>query len=748
MKKVEKSIEFGGRTLKLSTGDLAEQADGAVLASCGETVVLATVVAAPLKVDLGYFPLTVEYQEKLFAGGRIKGSRWIKREGRPTDEEILTARLIDRSIRPLFPKEYKKDVQVITTVLSIDLENPPEVIAPIAVSAAIEISSIPWSGPVGIINIGLKDGKFITNPTENELATSEMDLIVSSTKDAIVMIEAGVSQVPEEKVIEGIAFAQKECQKILDLIKDLAKEVKKEKEEVEKKKSNTSLQKSIESLAGKEIEELIVTTSTKEAGNQTYDELKRAVTEKFEGEEASEAANLFDDLFKEKLRKLILSGKRPDGRRHDEIRPLSAAVSVLPRTHGSALFQRGQTQALSTATLGAQSLELFIETASGEETKRYIHLYSMPPFATGEAGKVGAPNRREIGHGALAERALIPVIPSEEDFPYTIQVVSEILSSNGSTSMASVCGSTLSLMDAGVPIKSPIAGIAMGLIIEDDKSAVLTDIVGIEDGCGDMDFKIAGSASGITALQLDVKTLKLTLPILEKAIKQAKEARMEILKVITKAINKPRETVSKYAPKIKLIRIPQDKIGELIGPGGRTIKKIIAETNCQIDVDDDGVVHIAGTTKEELEAGISRVEAITKEPKAGEIYEGEVKRLLTFGAFVEILPGKEGLVHVSDMSGDFVKDPSDLLKVGDKLQVRVKGVDEMGRLNLSMMLDPAFDAMKEERRKERGGVRSDRDRGRRFDSGRGRFDKFEKRGTGGPHFPKSRFIDESKKRYS
>lgn len=744
-KKIEKSIELAGRTLTLTTGDVAQQANGAVMAKYGETVALATVVSAPLRQPLDYFPLTVEYRERLYAGGRIKGSRWVKREGRPTDEEILSARLIDRSIRPLFPKEYKKDVQVVITVLSVDLENPPEIVSAIAASCAIAISDIPWGGPVGIIKVGLKDKKLIVNPTEPELETSDLDLVVASTKDAVVMIEAGASQVAEEYVLKGIEQAQKECQLVIKLINDLAREVGAKKEAVDKTEFDKSIEKKVKEETKDTIKKLVSSMATKEAGYAEYDEVKAAVSALFEKDEEKVAAvKIFEDIFRREVRNLILSGRRPDGRKLDEIRPLSCEIEVLPRTHGSAIFNRGQTQALSIATLGAPSLEQFIETAAGEETKRYIHLYSMPPFSTGETGKMGGPGRREIGHGALAEKALLPVIPGNGQFPYTIQVVTEILSSNGSTSMAAVCGSTLSLMDAGVPIKAPVAGIAMGVVIEDKEYKVLTDIVGLEDASGDMDFKVAGTADGITALQLDVKTLSLNVKILKEALEQAKKARLEILEVMKKVIKAPRESVSKYAPKIKVIHINPEKIGELIGPGGKTIKKIIAETGAQIDVDDDGTVYVSGTTQEELENGISKVEAITKVLVAGEIYKGVVKRLQSFGAFVEVLPGKEGLVHVSDMSEDYIKDPSEILKIGQKVQVRVKGIDEMGRLNLSMMLDPAFDIRKEERRKEKGQERYFDKRGGQRGRERGTRDF---RSSGGPHFPTSRFLDRGKKKY-
>ena len=705
-----------------------------------------------MKGDLDYFPLSVEYQEKLYAGGRIKGSKWIKREGRPTDEEILVGRLIDRSVRPLFPKEYKMDVQLVLMVISVDMENPPEAVAGIAASAAIAISPIPWHGPVGLIRVGLKEAKFITNPTTLELEESDLDMYVSSTKDAIVMVEAGSNQVSEEIIAKGISYAQKEALGVIDFVAKFAKKAGKTKEVVKEVGEDKGIQKKVKDLSKDAIAGLIAKMSDKEAGYTEFDEAKAAVVDEFEAEEKAQAASYFEKLFKYELRELILSGKRPDGRKVDQIRPLSAEIGVLPRTHGSALFSRGATQALSITTLGAPSFELLIETATGEESKHYIHHYSMPPYSTGETGRIGSPNRREIGHGALAERALLPVIPSQEEFPYTIRVVSEILSSNGSTSMASTCGSTLSLMDAGVPIKTPIAGIAMGLIVEDEnKFTVLTDIVGLEDGNGDMDFKVAGSKTGITALQLDVKTLKLTVPVLEKALVQAKKARLEILDVITSAIKEPKSTVSQYAPKIKVTSIPKDKIGELVGPGGKTIKRLIRETGTEIDVDDDGTVTVAGINDEGVASALTQIEAITRDPKAGEIYEGVVKRLQPFGAFIEILPGKDGMVHVSDMSKDYVKDPADVVSIGDKVTVRVKEIDDRGRVNLTMLLDK-FD--EEEKDRERGRARASRPHGR---MGGGRFDRSDRRPqmrdnrdrsrSSGPHFPTSRYLQDSKDKY-
>jgi polyribonucleotide nucleotidyltransferase len=624
-----------------------------------------------MKMPLDYFPLSVDYQERLYAGGRIKGSRWVKREGRPSDEEILTGRLIDRSIRPLFPKEYSgQDVQLMLTLLSVDMENSTEITAAIAASSVLAISPIPWNGPVSVIKIGKVGGEFVVNPVATDLAKSDLDLVVSATDRAIVMIESGGNEIPEDEMIEAIGLAQKEGKILLGEINKFIEKVGTKKYPLEKEKVDESFVKKIKDLSSGEIKSLISNMATK-AGYSNYDEVKNAIRNNFEdASDKIKSAKVFDDLFKNEVRKLILSGSRPDGRKHDEIRPLSAEVGVLPRTHGSAIFNRGQTQALSIATLGAPSLGQTIESAEGEETKRYMHHYSMPQKSSGETRRVGSPSRREIGHGALAERALLPVVPSEDKFPYAIRVVTEILSSNGSTSMASTCGSTLSLMDAGVPIKAPVAGIAMGLVIESEKEyAILTDIVCLEDGNGDMDFKIAGTETEITALQLDVKTLNLTVNILKEAFKKARVARMSILSVMKDTIPSPRPVVSKYAPKIKIIKIDPGKIGELIGPGGKVIKAIISRSGAQVDVDDNGNVFVSAISSEDVEKAVTEVENIFKEPVAGEIYEGVVKRIQPFGAFVEIFTGKEGMVHVSDMSDDFVGNPSDVVKIGQSVKL-------------------------------------------------------------------------------
>lgn len=736
MDKKVKTFEIGGRQLSLTVGVVAEQADSAVLARYGDTVVLATVTSAPLKQELDYFPLSVEYQEKLYAGGKIKGSRWVKRDGKPTDEEILTARLIDRSIRPLFPKKYKKEVQIIVTVLSVDGENDPGILGAVAASAAVHTSTLPWKGPVGIVNIGMKDGALQVNPTNKDLSISDLDLVVSSTKEAVLMIETGAKEVSEETIVDGVKLAFEQAQVINQAIEEFATEIGISREVYKEEEYPAKLESEVAKIVKDQIPGLVKNMASHEGSSNELNELIAAVSEKFESEEDKKyIPEIVDHLKKDHIRNQILEkGVRPDGRKLTEIRKLSAEVGFLPRTHGSGLFKRGQTQVLSIATLGSSSLGQLLETAEGEEEKRYMHHYSMPPFTTGEVGRVGNPGRREIGHGALAEKALLAVLPTQEEFPYAIRVVSEVMSSNGSTSMASVCGSTLALMDAGVPIKAPVSGIAMGLIIEKDKVAILSDIMGIEDFNGDMDFKVAGTPKGITAIQLDVKTLNLTPEILSQALNQAKTGREEILNCLISAISEARNEVSKYAPKIKMVKIPVEKIGELIGPGGKAIKKLMADTGSDVQVEDDGSVSVSAVDPENMQKAIDYIEGLSKEVQAGEIYDGEVVRLLSFGAFVNILPGKDGMVHVSDMGQEgYVNDASDVLKIGDKVKVRVKKIDDQGRINLSLNLDPSMDEKIDGQKRERSPRKSysggGRDRDRR-DGGR----------SSGPHFPTSRYF--------
>ena len=693
MKKiVSKSTEIGGRTITLEVGRFAEQATSAVLARFGDTMVIATVVASPKISKLDYFPLTVEYVERLYAGGRIKGSRWVKREGRPSDDAILKARLIDRSIRPLFNQNYKHDIQIIITVLSVDGENEPDILGIIATSAALAISPIPWNGPIGSVRVGYVpspngESGFFLNPGLKELAFSELDLVVSATKEKVIMLEAGANQIKEETFISGIAFAREETKKIISLIDDLVKEVGREKIEIRDNEKIKEIKKIINKEYKKEIGNLILARVSKEQEGDELtvlsDSIAQVYAEKYDRGDIEKA---IDQLFKEQIRQDILKNKkRADGRKPEDIREISGEVGLLPRTHGSAMFRRGQTQVLTVATLGSPSLEQLIESPEGETAKRYMHHYSMPPYSVGETGRVGFPARREIGHGALAERALLPVIPPQTSFPYTIRLVSEVMSSNGSSSMASACGSTLALMDAGVPIKNPVSGIAMGMVEENNKYELLSDIIGIEDFCGDMDFKVAGTEEGITAVQLDVKNSGLTDQVITESIKKAKQGRLHILQNMLTVIPKYRETLSKFAPRISVITIPKEKIGEIIGPGGKIIRQIIAETGCDINVNDDGQVTIAGIDPVKVEVALKWITGIIKEVVPEEVYQGLVKRILPFGAFVEILPGREGMVHVSQMASEYISDPSEVVKIGQQVTVRVIEIDDQGRINLSML---------------------------------------------------------------
>lgn len=689
---VKKSIEIGGRTLSLEVGRFAEQASAAVLARYGDTMVLATVTASSRETTLDYFPLSVEYVERLYAGGRIKGSRWVKREGRPSDDAVLAGRVIDRSIRPLFPKSYKHDVQVIITVLSVDGENDPDVMGLVATSAAIAISPIPWNGPVSGVRMGYvhadgNEGSLIVNPRISEQAMSDFDFVVASNKDRVVMLEGGFCETPEETVKGAIAMAKDANKKIIELIEDLVKSVGKTKVIAPTATEADELKAKIVKEYKKEMESAFAKKAEKEFGGDEVAALAKTIAEAY-GKDYTQKAieEALDDLFKKQVRDNILTReKRFDGRKIDEIRPIEGEVGLLPRTHGSAMFKRGQTQVLTVATLGTPSLEQLIESPTGEESKRYIHHYSMPPYSLGETGRVGTPSRREIGHGALAERALLSVIPSEEEFPYTIRLVSEVMSSNGSTSMASTCGSTLALMDAGVPIKEPVAGISIGLMTDKKKFILLTDIMGIEDFAGDMDFKVAGTKNGITAIQLDMKIDGLTDEIIEGTFERAKVARMKILEKMLSVLGAPRKNLSQYAPKVQVVKIPVEKIGEVIGPGGKMIRQIIATTGATVDVEDDGSVMISGIDQTAVQKAVDWVTGLTRDVGVNEEFEGEVKRILPFGAFVEILPGKEGMVHVSQMSTTFVNNPNDIVKIGQKVHVRVMEIDDQHRINLSML---------------------------------------------------------------
>ncbi len=730
MKIIQKSTEISGRTLSLEVGRLAEQATAAVLARYGDTMVLSTVTASTAESSLDYFPLSVEYVERLYAGGRIKGSRWVKREGRPSDDAILAGRIIDRSIRPLFPKAYKHDVQVVITVLSVDGQSDPDMLGLIATSAALSISPIPWNGPVAAVRLGFVksgnngEGALIVNPSLAEQGNSEFDFIVTTNGEKVVMLEGGFCETPERLVLEAITAAKEANAKIIKLINSLSSAVGKAKVKVPEEPTTEELKTKIKEDYKKEMEEIFAKHAAKENGSSEITALATQIAASFENKwSVKDVLIALDKLFKQKVRENILKhGKRVDGRGLNEIRPVEVEVGILPRTHGSAMFKRGQTQALTVATLGTPSLEQLIESPVGEESKRYIHHYSMPPYSVGETGRIGTPSRREIGHGALAERALLSVIPSEEEFPYTIRLVSEIMSSNGSTSMAATCGSTLALMDAGVPIKEPVAGISVGLMSDKNKFILLTDIMGIEDFAGDMDFKVAGSKNGITAIQLDMKIDGLTNEIISETLAAARKARLAILEKILAVIAKPRQSLSQYAPKVQVVKIPVEKIGEVIGPGGKVIRQIIATTGATVDVEDDGSVMISGTDSEAVAKAVAWVEGLTHDVNVGEEYEGEVKRILPFGAFVEILPGKEGMVHVSQMSPSFVASPSDVVSIGQKVKVRVIEIDEQHRVNLSMLFgEDAKKAPHESREHSDRGRRPFRGGGKHFDRNRRRF---------------------------
>lgn len=672
--------------MTLETGHLAGHAEAAVIARYGETMVLATVCQSAPREDLDYFPLSVDYVERLYAGGRISTSRFVKRERMPSEEAILTGRLTDRSIRPLFPKNFFNEIQVIITVLSVDAENDPDILSIIAASAALSVSSLPWQGPIAAIRVGFKDNEFFVNPVNGEMEFSEMDLVITGTEKEIVMIEAGAKEINEEILIKGLEFGLKEMSSVIHLIKEMQAEVGKEKIVPGKLEADEKLEKEVQTyIRDKFLPQLKdPQTSTDETwGEHCLTDLEKYFAEKEISKK--ELARIFDEEFKHQVRTQVLeTGKRLDGRSPEEIRPLGIEVGVLPRTHGSAIFSRGETQILTVVTLGSPSLEQLIEGMTGAATKKYMHHYNFPPFSTGEVRRLGSPARREIGHGNLAERALLPVLPSEEKFPYAVRVVSEVLSSAGSTSMGATCGSTLALMDAGVPISSPVAGIAMGLVSENEKHLVLTDIAYSEDANGDMDLKVAGTQKGVTAVQMDLKLTGLKQEILAEAIHKAREARSFILGKMLEALPASRLQVSPYAPKIMVLHVSPDQIGEIIGPGGKIIRKIIAETKAAIDVEDDGTVTITGVENEQIEKAVKWVQGLTKQVEPGEIFEGEVKRILPFGAFVEILPGKEGLVHVSQMGSGFVAEPSEVVQIGQKVKVRVVEIDSQGRVNLSM----------------------------------------------------------------
>ncbi|MBU2028599.1 polyribonucleotide nucleotidyltransferase [Patescibacteria group bacterium] len=688
------SLQIGGRILEIETGLLANQAGGSVTARYGDTVVLATAVMSKGASKIsGYFPLMVDFEERYYAAGKIKGSRFIKREGRPSDDAILSGRVIDRTIRPLFNARMRNEVQVVATVLSYDGENDPGVVAVIAASTALSISNIPWNGPVAAVRVGQVGDKLVLNPVNGELAESNLDLVISGTKDKINMLEAGAKEIPEEEIIKAFAFGQEAIAKIATFIEDIAKEAGKEKSEPALLQGSPEFEAKVKEilLAEKIAEALydqdkkVIEEKTKTIKEKVENYIKETFTE--DTDKLKEIAEqIFEEVSDEIVHQNILEKEqRPDGRKLNEIRFIECRVGILPRTHGTGLFTRGETQALTVTTLGSPGDEQIIDTMEVDMKKRYIHHYNFPPYSVGEVKPMRGPGRREIGHGALAEKALIPVLPDKISFPYTILLVSEVLSSNGSSSMASTCGSTLSLMDAGVPITRPVSGIAMGIIVgQDNNFKVLTDIQGLEDHYGDMDLKVAGSEKGVTALQMDVKVDGVTLAMLQAVLKQSHQNRLEILQKITAVLPEARKEMSQYAPRIITLHIHPDKIRNVIGPGGKIINAIIDETGVQIDIEDDGSVFITSADDVSAKKAVQWIDNLTHEVKVGETFNAKVTRLMNFGAFAEILPGQEGLIHISEMADRRVEKVEDVVKVGDIVPVKVKEIDSQGRINLSM----------------------------------------------------------------
>jgi polyribonucleotide nucleotidyltransferase len=677
--------EVGGRRLIIETGKLAGQADGAVTARYGDTVVLVTAcISDEPREGVDFLPLTIDYEERLYAAGKIPGG-FIRREGRPSQEATLASRLTDRPLRPLLPKAWRNDIQVIITVLSADQENDPDILAVIGGSAALSISPVPFYGPVSAVHVGYINGEMVLNPTLAQLEDSQLDLVVVSSKEAIVMIEAGANEAPEDIVLQGIEFGHQANQPIIHLQEQLQQAVGQPKVETPISEVNPEVLAEISPIADEKLVQALG-QSEKSQREEELSELKKELVEKL-GEKFPEADinTALDYKIRTAIRSNLLDKqKRIDGRSLTDVRPINCEVGLLPRTHGSALFTRGQTQVLTITTLGSVGKEQMLDGLGIEESKRFIHHYNFPPFSSGETRRIGSPGRREIGHGALAERAIEPVLPKAEDFPYTIRLVSEVLSSSGSTSMASVCAASLSLMDAGIPTKAAVAGIAMGLVTgEDGKYAVLTDIQGIEDNYGDMDFKIAGTANGITALQMDTKLKGISLEVVKQTLPQARQARLFILEKMQQTISTSRPELSKYAPRMYKISIDPDKIGAVIGTGGKTIRSIIEETKTTIDVDNDGTVIIGSANEEAARKAIDIIESLTKEVEVGAIYTGKVSRILNFGAMVEIAPGKEGLVHISELADHRVGKVEDEVKIGDEVTVKVIGIDDLGRVNLS-----------------------------------------------------------------
>lgn len=680
------SIELGGRTLTMEIGKIAKQANGAVLVRYGDTavVVAATGTKTP-REGVDFFPLTVDFEEKMYAVGKIPGG-FIKREGRPAETAILTSRLIDRPIRPMFPEGYHNDVQIVATAVSVDPDNAPDIPAMIGASCALSISDIPFEGPIAGVRVGMIDGQYIINPTIEQAKVSRLNLAVAGTKDAILMVEAGAKEISEEEMLDAIWFGHEEIKKLVEWQEKIMAEVGKPKMEVPVYEPPVELAAEIEAYGAEQLKAALMDANKLEREENVARikaEIADAFMEKYP-DNAKDVAYITQKLVKKIVRRTISVDKiRPDGRALDEVRPVTCEVGLLARPHGSALFTRGQTQILNVLALAPLSEAQTLDGLGVELTKRYIHHYNFPPYSVGETKPLRSPGRREIGHGALAERALLPVIPSEEEFPYAIRLVSETLESNGSSSMGSVCASTLSLMDAGVPIKAPVAGVAMGLVKDGDYFTILTDIQGLEDALGDMDFKVAGTKNGITAIQMDIKIDGINKEIFKQALAQAKRGREHIMGIMLDCIAEPRKELSKYAPKITTIHVDPEKISKIIGPGGKTIKKIVEETGAKIDIEEDGRVYIAAVNSEEAAKAIDMINGITAEAEVGKVYTGKVTRLMAFGAFVEILPGKEGLVHISQLSTERVNKVEDVVSVGDEIVVKVTEIDQKGRINLS-----------------------------------------------------------------
>jgi len=684
IKKVE--LDFHGRPLSIEIGKMAKQADGAALVRYGETVVLVTAVAAKeLKLDTDFFPLTVDYLEKTFAAGKIPGG-FFKREGRPSEKEILTCRLIDRSIRPLFADGLRCETQVIATVLSADRENDPDVVAMLGASAALHVSDIPFNGPLAGVRIGRVGGKWIMNPTQSELEESTVDIFLSGSRDAIVMVEGGAQMVPEDDILEALFIGHREIQPLIDVQEELRREIGKPKRQVPLAELDAAVVRRVEDLALAKLKQALEIPEKLERYKRIAEiksEVVASAVEEFP-EKQKDIKGAFEDLKRKVFRSLVVEKERRiDGRGLKDIRPISCEVEVLPRTHGSALFTRGETQALVVTTLGTTEDEQRVDALLGEHYKKFMLHYNFPPYSVGEVRFLRGPGRREIGHGNLAERALIPVLPREEDFPYTIRIVSEILESNGSTSMATVCGGSLSLMDAGVPVSAPVAGIAMGLIKEGEHVRILSDILGDEDHLGDMDFKVAGTAEGVTSLQMDIKISGVNRDIMRQALHQAREGRLHILGVMNATLPEPRTNVSGHAPRIITLKVKPEKIREIIGPGGKVIRGIIEATGVKIDVEDDGTVRIASVDEAASKKAIEMVQRIAAEAEVGKIYKGTVRKIVEFGAFVEILPGTDGLVHISQLAPERVRKVSDVLKEGDEVLVKVLEIDRQGKIRLS-----------------------------------------------------------------